>query len=172
MARWITGISLQKVNQIKGAEDVIKSFRESFPELKRREKKNIRKLNQNFQLILCNFVYAVFERKNLIIPNKSKEFEKGGVLETLHLSKNTTRDILNTLLKHDYVIKIKGSKYQKKANEFQPLDKLISIVEPLIYFVQEEYDSSNPQNYVIIKEESIKEKARRAKTGTTLTKGN
>ena len=115
MAQWIRGISLRKVNQIKGAEDVIKSFRESFPELKRRERKNITKLNQNFQLILCNFVYVVFERKNLIIPNKSREFEKGGILETLHLSKNTTRDILNTLLKHDYVIKIKGSKYQKKS---------------------------------------------------------
>ena len=37
MARWITGISLQKVNQIKGAKDAIKVFRESFPELTRRK---------------------------------------------------------------------------------------------------------------------------------------
>lgn len=169
MARWITGISLQKVNQIKGAKDIIKVFRESFPELTRRKTADKTKLNQNFQLILCNFVYSVFERENLIIPNKSKEYERDGKLYKLHLNKGTTREILGALESHKYITKLKGNSYQKLANEYKPLSKLVSKVEPLIYSVQEEYISSKPQNYVTIKERSIKEKARKAKTRTTST---
>ena len=160
--RWIAPVSLEKTNKhFNSAKQFINNFKETFPSLKKRTKDARKHVNHAFNLILCNFTYAYFERKNLIIPNRSLEYEKGGKLRKLFLTRRATREVLKALEDDKYISKIKGNSFYKKANEYKPLAKLGKLLDPLLYVVKEKYNKSRPLDYVIFREESNRERLKK-----------
>ena len=164
--RWIAPVSLNRTNiHIKSAKQFITNFKETFPSFKKRTKKGCKHINHAFNLILCNLTYAYFERKNLIITNRTSEYEEGGKLRKLFLTRRATREILKVLEDNKYISKTKGNSFYKKANEYKPLIKLGELLDPLLYIVKEKYNKSKPLDYVIFKEESNKERLRKLTRG-------
>jgi len=169
MDQWIRGVSLTKAYRVRGTKQLIKSLRDKLPELTRRKHKDQTKVNKAFNLLIANFVLVSFSDNNLIVPNKTKEFEEGGMLANLYLTRDATRSVLMSLEANGFITKIKGSNLTKLSNLYKPTSKLTVITQPLIYCVVEKYKKSKPLDYVIFKIESNKEKARRAKTRTIET---
>jgi len=160
--RWIAPVSLNRTNiHIKSAKQFITNFKERFPSFKKRTKKGRKHINQAFNLILCNLTYAYFERRNLIIPNRSSEYEEGGKLKKLYLTRRATREVLKALEDNKYISKKRGNSFYQKANEYKPLTKLGKLLDPLLYIVKEKYYKSKPLEYVIFREESNKERLRK-----------
>lgn len=161
---WIAPAALKDVNFARGSQEVIDEIRGTLAtRLKRRKAKDREKVNLALRLILSNLVYSVFARTPLAIPNNDKTFLTGGLLKKLFLSKNATRDVLQALVEEGYISKTRGSFYKKEVNRYKPTDKLKIQLIPLIYCVAEVYDEVNHKQYVSIKSESNKERAKRIK---------
>ena len=129
-------------------------------------------MNKALSLILCNLVFCVFERKQLIIPNRSNDYEKGGLLHKLGLSRRATRETLKALEEGKYISKIKGDKKKKIATEFKVKKKLIRLAGGFLYKVKETYNSSSPEDYVFTKEQSNKEKGLKPQSKSSNSNSN
>lgn len=161
---WIAPAALKDVSFARGSQEVINEIRGTLAtRLERRKAKDREKVNLALRLILSNLVYSVFARTPLAIPNNDKTFLTGGLLKKLFLSKNATRDVLQALVEEGYISKTRGSFYKKEVNRYKPTDKLKIQLIPLIYCVAEDYDEVNHKQYVSIKSESNKERAKRIK---------
>lgn len=161
---WIAPVALKDVTFTRDSQALINEIRRSLAtRLARRRTKDQDKVNHALRLILSNLVYSVFTRTPLAIPNNHKTFLTGGLLKKLFLSKNATRDVLEALVKEGYIVKIRGSFYKEEVNRYKPTDKLKIQLIPLIYCVAEVYDETNHKQYVTIKPESNKERAKRIK---------
>ncbi len=159
---WIAPAALKDVSFARGSQEVINEIRGTLAtRLERRKAKDREKVNLALRLILSNLVYSVFARTPLAIPNNHKTFLTGGLLKKLFLSKNATRDVLQALVEEGYISKTRGSFYKKEVNRYKPTDKLKIQLIPLIYCVAEVYDEVNHKQYVSIKSESNKERAKR-----------
>ena len=159
---WIAPAALKDVSFARGSQEVINEIRGTLAtRLERRKAKDREKVNLALRLILSNLVYSVFARTPLAIPNNDKTFLTGGLLKKLFLSKNATRDVLQALVEEGYISKTRGSFYKKEVNRYKPTDKLKIQLIPLIYCVAEVYDEVNHKQYVSIKSESNKERAKR-----------
>jgi hypothetical protein len=162
---WIAPAALKDVNFARGSQEVINEIRGTLAtRLERRKAKDREKVNLALRLILSNLVYSVFARTPLAIPNNHKTFLTGGLLKKLFLSKNATRDVLQALVEEGYISKTRGSFYKEEVNRYKPTDKLKIQLIPLIYCVAEDYDEVNHKQYVSIKSESNKERAKRIKS--------
>jgi hypothetical protein len=165
---WIAPAALKDVSFARGSQEVINEIRGTLAtRLERRKAKDREKVNLALRLILSNLVYSVFARTPLAIPNNHKTFLTGGLLKKLFLSKNATRDVLQALVEEGYISKTRGSFYKEEVNRYKPMDKLKIQLIPLIYCVAEDYDEVNHKQYVSIKSESNKERAKRIKNRIT-----
>jgi hypothetical protein len=161
---WIKPIALKDLSQFPESLEVVNDIRNALGEtLNRRKKSDQEKVDHALRLILSNLVYCSFARMPLALVNKSSSFTKGkGFLGKLFLSKNATRDVLNTLSPR-YITKTKGHILKEEVNKYTPTRELSEKLLPLIYNVVEEYDDSKAHEYIEFKVESNKERDKRRK---------
>ena len=149
-ARFIAPVALKNLRFV---NTVIKSIKEETKEdLKGLRKDLQRTVNRAFILILGNLVFSVFERSPLAIPGINKAYNKDGSLRSLFLTKKAVDTVLQALIKHKYIKKKKGSEAAKRANQYQPLKKLETILISLVYQVEEEYKET--MNVVVFNNKS------------------
>jgi hypothetical protein len=148
--RFIAPVALKNLRFVNRA---IKSIKEETKgDLKGLRKDLQKNVNRAFILIVGNLVFSVFERSPLTIPGINKAYNKGGYLRSLFLTKKSVDTVVQALIKHKYIIKKKGNEAAKRANQYQPLKKLETILISLVYQVEEEYKET--MNVVIFNNKS------------------
>jgi hypothetical protein len=109
-------------------------------DLKQSRKDVQKSVNHAFRLIICNMVSCVFEKKPIAISGSNKDYNKGGWLNKLFLTKTAVDRVTEALEKHGYIKKKQGNTYSQRVNNYKPLKKLELEVIPLIYETYEEYN--------------------------------
>ncbi len=135
------GITLATVGFAKDAIAEIRAELE--PKLKQGRKDSQARVDNTFRLIMCNLVGCVFTREGLSLPGDNKAYNVGSYYHKFHLTRRAVKEVIGAL-EGKYIKRIKGNKYNKKVDNYQPTPELELKIVPLIYLICEEYKPLEP----------------------------